>query len=136
MPGYARAHVMRDASVLIDGTEYNDQLSKVRFVPDTPINQMRTLVPTGVVTDVDTSVWTCELTGIQDNGTGSLGAALRAAAGTLVDVVFQPRVGSGQDKIAASIMAMPIEFGGETSAWRTFDITLPVDGQPEFSQST
>lgn len=136
MAGYARAFVMRDGTVKIDDVEYNNQLSTVLFNPDTPINQMRTLSPTGVVTDIDTSIWTCQLVGIQDNGAGSLGAALRAAAGTLVEIVFQPRVGTGQDVITANVMAMPIPFGGEQGAWRTFDITLPVDGQPVFSQSS
>lgn len=136
MAGYARAFIMRDSTVTIDSVEYNGQLNKVRFVPDTPMEQMPVLVPTGTITDISTTTWTCELGGVQDNGSGSLGAALRAAAGTLMDVVFQPRVGTGQDKITASVMAMPIEFGGEQGSWRTFDITLPVDGQPAFSQST
>ncbi len=136
MAGYARAFIMRDSTVTIDSVEYNGQLNKVRFVPATPMEQMPVLVPTGTITDISTTTWTCELGGVQDNGSGSLGAALRAAAGTLMDVVFQPRVGTGQDKITASVMAMPIEFGGEQGSWRTFDITLPVDGQPTFSQST
>lgn len=127
---------MRDSTVTIDGVEYNNQLNKVRFVPDTPMEQMPVLTPTGTITDIGTTTWTCELGGVQDYGSGSLGAALRAAANTLVDVVFQPRIGTGQDKITASVMAMPIEFGGEQGSWRTFDITLPVDGQPTFAQST
>ncbi len=136
MAGYARAFIMRDSTVTINGTEYNAQLNKVRFVPDTPMEQMPVLVPTGTITDISTTTWTCELGGVQDNGSGSLGAALRAAAGTLMSVVFQPRTGTGQDKITASVMGMPIEFGGEQGSWRMFDITLPVDGQPTFAQST
>lgn len=136
MAGYARAFIMRDSTVTIDSVEYNGQLNKVRFVPDTPMEQMPVLVPTGTITDISTTTWTCELGGVQDNGSGSLGAALRAAAGTLMEVIFQPRTGTGQDRIVASVMAMPIEFGGEQGSWRTFDITLPVDGQPTFSQST
>lgn len=136
MAGYSRAYIMRDSTVTIEGTEYNNQLTKVRFVPDTPMEQMPVLTPTATITDVGTTTWTCELTGVQDNGSGSLGAVLRSSAGTLLTVVFQPRVGTGQDKITAEVMAMPIEFGGEVNAWRTFDITLPVDGQPTFAQST
>lgn len=136
MAGYARAFIMRDSTVTIDSVEYNGQLNKVRLVPDTPMEQMPVLVPTGTITDISTTTWTCELGGVQDNGSGSLGAALRAASGTLLTLTFQPRVGTGQDKVVASVMAMPIEFGGEQGSWRTFDITLPVDGQPTFSQST
>ena len=127
---------MRDSTVTIDAVEYNGQLNKVRFVPDTPMEQMPVLTPTGTITDIGTTTWTVELGGVQDQGSGSLGSALRAAAGTLVTMVFQPRVGTGQDKITAEVMAMPIEFGGEQGSWRTFDITLPVDGQPTFAQST
>lgn len=133
---YTRAFVMRDSVVTIDAIDYNNQLRMVRFVPDTPIEQMPVLVPTGTVTDTSTTIWTCELEGIQDNGTGSLGAALRTAAGTKIPIVFQPRTGTGQDKVTATIVAMPIEFGGEQGAWRMFNITLPVDGQPVFAQST
>lgn len=133
---YSRAFIMRDSVVTIDSVDYNNQLSAVRFVPDTPIEQMPVLVPTGTVTDTSTTLWQCELTGIQDNGSGSLGAALRAASGTKIPIVFQPRVGTGQDVLSATIVAMPIEFGGEQGSWRTFSITLPVDGQPVFTQST
>jgi hypothetical protein len=136
MAGYARAFIMRDSTVLINAVEYNNQLTKVNFVPDTPMEQMPVLTPTGTITDIGTTTWTCELTGVQDNGSGSLGAVLRSSAGTLLSVVFQPRIGTGQDMITASVMAMPIAFGGEQGSWRTFDITLPVDGQPVFAQST
>lgn len=127
---------MRNATVVIDGTEYANQLTQVLFTPNTPIQQMPVLVPTGTITDIGTSIWSCQLTGIQDNGTGSLGAHLRTNAGVLMEVTFQPRTGSGQDKIEAEVMGMPIPFGGTTGEWRTFDITLPVEGEPTFSQST
>jgi hypothetical protein len=136
MAGYARAHVMKNSVFTLEGVDFVGQVNKVNFVPDTPIQQMRTLSPTGTITDIDTTVWTMELAGVQDFGSGSLGAALRTAAGTLQSVVFQPKTGAAQDKIEAEVMCMHIPFGGEQGAWRTFDISLPVDGVPTFSQST
>lgn len=136
MAGYARAHIMKNSVVTIATVDYVGQLSTVLLTPDQPINQMRVLSPTGTITDVDNPIWTLQLVGVQDNGTGSLGAALRSASGTLVELVFQPRAGTGQDKVTCSFMATHIPFGGEQGAWRTFDATFPVDGQPVFAQST
>jgi hypothetical protein len=132
---YARGHVLKNATVMIDDVEYKEQLATVLFTPDQPIQQMRTLSPTGTLTDADSAVWTCQMVGIQDFGTGSLGKALRDAAGTLVEIVFQPKVGTGQDVITAEIMALEIPFGGEQGSWRTFDMTFPVSGSPAISQS-
>lgn len=136
MAGYARAHVMKDSIVSIEGTDFASQVTKVRLVPDQPVQQMRVLEPSGTITDVDTPIWTCELAGIQDQGSGSLGAALRSNAGTLLTFIVQPKTGTGQDVATFEAMAMHVPFGGEQGAWRTFDITLPVDGEPTFSQST
>lgn len=135
MAAYGRAHVMRNSVFKVDTVDYTNQVNAVTFTPDTPIQQMRTLSPTGTVTDVATAVWTLELEGIQDFGTGSLGAALRTAAGNLVEVEFQPVAGTGQDKIVAEVMAINIPFGGTEGEFRTFSITLPVEGTPVFSQS-
>lgn len=136
MAGYARAHVMRDSTVSIEGTDYAGQVTKAMLVPDTPVEQMAVLEPTGTITDIGTTTWTLELAGVQDNGSGSLGAALRAAEGTFLTLILQPKNGTGQDTATAEVMAMPIPFGGEQGSWRTFDITLPVDGTPTFAQST
>ncbi len=136
MAVYLRAHVMRDSLFTFNSVDYTNQVNLVRFTPDTPIEQMPVLSPTSTATDISTTIWSLELGGIQDNGSGSLGAALRAASGTKVDVVFQPRVGTGQDKVTATVVPTPIEFGGEQGSWRTFSVTIPVDGQPTFTQST
>lgn len=135
MAAYARAHVMRNSSVEMDTVEYANQTTKVLLTPDTPIQTMRTLVPDGTIQDVDNAAWVLELAGVQDQGAGSLGAALRAAAGTEVEFVVQPKVGTGQDVATFTCLAVNIPFGGETGAFRVFDVELPVIGQPVFSQS-
>lgn len=127
------AYVLRDCVVTIDGTDYANQATKARLVPDTPIQTLRTLVPDGIVQDVDSSVWTFELAGIQDwvNAQG-LADALNDAAGTTVTVVLVPRTGSGQPQATFDVVATPVPFGGEQGQFATFDVTIPVIGQPVF----
>lgn len=137
MAAYARAHVIKNAVVKVDTVEYANQVTVVRLVPETSIQQMPTMSPTGTVSDVGTPIWTLEMEGIQDFGAGSLGAAIRtaAAAGDTFDLEFQPQAGTGQDKAVAEVVAMQIPFGGETGEFRTFSMTFPVEGSPTFSQS-
>lgn len=137
MPGpVVGAHVLRDAVVTIDGQEYAGQLSKARLVPDQPVQTKRTLVPDGAVVDVDSAVWSFEIDGLQINRPNGLAAALRAAAGEEVDVVLQPRRGAAQDVATFTALALHVPFGGEQGNWMELgDVTLPVVGQPVFSES-
>ena len=138
MVAYARAHVMKHSVFEVDSVDYANQVNKVRLVPETSTQTLRTLVPDGSITDTDSPVWTVELSGIQDFGTGSLGAALRTAAnaGTDLDVEFQPKDGTGQDKATFTLRPTNIPFGGYAGSFRTFDQTFPVVGQPVWSQSS
>jgi hypothetical protein len=137
MVAYARAHVIKYAVFEVDEVDFANQVTKVRLVPDTPTQTLRTMDPSGTITDTDSATWMLELAGIQDFGTGSLGAALRtaAAAGTDLDVEFQPKTGTGQDKAVFTIRPINIPFGGDTGTFRTFDTTIPVIGTPAWSQS-
>jgi hypothetical protein len=135
MPAYPRAHVIRNAILTLEAVDYANQVNKARLVPDTPIQTMRTLVPDGQIQDVDSTVWTLELSGIQDYGAGGLAAALAAAAGTQLTLVLQPKAGSAQDKVTCEVMCLPVEFGGEQGTFRTFEAELPIVGDPVFAQS-
>ncbi|MBQ1042367.1 hypothetical protein KBX03_07595 [Micromonospora sp. C72] len=133
MPAYAGAAVYRDASITIDGTEYANQLTKARLVPDTPIQTVRTLVPDGAVVDVDSTTWTLELSGFQSiavTGSGLADALSDAAQGEHLDVVLTPKKGAGLRKKTFTIVAVPVEFGGEQGNFMTFDATFPVVGEP------
>ena len=133
MPTFAGAFVLRDATVTIDDVEYANQCTKARLVPDTPIQTLRTLVPDGVIQDVDSSVWTFELTGVASKiGTGSLVKALRDASGTQVECVLTPQNGVGNETATFSVVALPTDFGGDQGNINTVDISLPVVGQPIF----
>jgi hypothetical protein len=132
MVAYADAHVMRNAVVTIESTVYTNQVTKARLVPDTPVQTVRTLVPDGVVQDVDSTVWTLELSGLQSTKAGGLAKALNDAAGTQLTVIIQPKNASGEDTATVEIIAMPVEFGGEQGAFRMFEAEFPVIGQPTF----
>jgi len=135
MPAPAGALVYRDALVTIATVEYANQVTKATLVPDTPIQTVRTLVPDGVVQDVDSTVWSLELTGLQINSTGGLAKALRTASGTTLAVVLQLKTGSTQPKATFSVIALPMPFGGEQGKFMMADIVLPVVGAPVFADS-
>lgn len=128
------AHVYRDAIVTIDEVEYANQVRIARLTPDTPTQTYRTLVPDGVVQDVDSAAWTFELTGLQINRTGGLAKALRALApGEIVEVTLAPHDAVGEDQATFSIVSMPAPFGGEQGSFGTMEMVFPVQGQPVFS---
>jgi hypothetical protein len=129
---YANAYVVRNAVITIDSVVYGNQTTKARLVPDTPIQTLRTLVPDGVVQDVDSTVWTLELSGVESRKTGGLAKALDDANGTQIDVIIQPKAGTGEDTATVTIVALPVTFGAEQGAWRLFEATFPVVGQPTF----
>lgn len=128
------AFVMKNALVKVEGTDYANQCRKAQLTPDTPIQTMKTLVPDGVVQDVDSSTWTFEITALQINGTGGLAKALRdAAPGDELDVELAPQAGTGKTKATFTILAMPPVFGGEQGNFATLEMAFPVIGQPVFS---
>lgn len=135
MPAYGDAHVMRDATVTIDTVEYANQVTRARLVPETPVQQLRTLVPDGTVSDVDSAVWVLELSGVQSHKTGGLAKALTDAAGTELEVTLQPRNGAGEDTATVTVLAKAVEFGGTQGQWRMFEVELPVVGSPTFGTS-
>jgi hypothetical protein len=97
---------------------------------------VRTLVPDGVVQDVDSAVWTLELSGLQINSTGGLAKALRdAAPGSELDIVLQPKTGFSQPMATFTVMAVPAPFGGDQGAFLQMEMVLPVVGAPVFGTS-
>lgn len=136
MPAPTGAHVFRYALVTVDSVEYANQVTKARLVPDTPIQTVRTLVPDGVVQDVDSTVWTFELSGLQINIAGGLAKALRTLTpGEEVDVILQPKVGFSQPTATFTILALPAEFGGEQGSFLMTEMEFPVIGAPVFGTS-
>jgi hypothetical protein len=125
--------VMKDASIKVDDIEYANQVRKARLVPDQQTQTYKTLVPDGVIQDTDQAVWTLELEGLQINATGGLAKALRTAAGTVIEVIVQPKVGTGQDIATVNVLVPAIPFGGEQGEFLVMDLSIPVVGQPVLS---
>lgn len=124
------AFVMRNAEISFGATAtYVNQVTKARLVPDTPIQTVRTLVPDGVVQDVDSAAWTLELEGIQDY-TASTGLAryLFNNAGSTVTVTIEPKSGGVSASCSVVLVAPP--FGGEQGEFAMIEVELPVVGQP------
>lgn len=132
MPAYAGAFVIRNALVKFGATDFSNQCAKARLVPDTPVQTMRTLVPDGQVVDVDSTVWTLELSGLQDWETGGLAAFLNSNAGTLQTVVIAPVNTTGKKQATVSARMVPVPFGGDQGEYAQFDVELAVQGQPTF----
>lgn len=134
MPVVAGVYVVRDALVTVDAVEYGNQVTSARLVPDTPIQTLRTLVPDGAITDVDSTVWTLEITAVQKNNTGGLVKALRALdPGEQVPVILTPKDLAGEDTASFTIMGLPAPFGGAQGAFPTAELVFPVVGQPVFT---
>jgi hypothetical protein len=133
MAAYAGAFVMRDALITFDDTEYQAQVTKARLVPDQNIQTMRTLVPDGVITDVDSAMWTLELSGVQDWETGGLAAYLHSEAGNIVTVTLAPRNATGKKMATFDVRVVEPPFGGDQGAFAIVEMEMPVQGQPVFS---
>jgi hypothetical protein len=132
MAPYAGAFVLRDALIKFGSTTYSNQCTKIRLVPDTPIQQKRTLVPDGQVADVDSPTWTMELEGLQDWETGGLAAWFNSVAGTSQTFTVAPRTGSGKKQATGSVIIVNPPFGGEQGEWSEMEMEFPVVGQPTF----
>lgn len=129
-------YVLKNSSITVDGVEYNNQMSRSRLVPDTPIQTKRTLVPDGIVQDVDSPAWVWQVAGLQKSDAGGLAKALRdATAGDELDVVYLPLAGSGKPEATFTILALPVDFGGDQGSWADFEAVFPVVGQPVFGTS-
>lgn len=135
MPAATGAMVFKNAVITVDAVDYTNQLRKARLVPDQPLQSYRTLVPDGVVQDVDSVVWTLEIEGLQINIAGGLAAYLRTNSGLNVAFILQVKAGVGQPKATFTAIAMAPEFGGEQGAFLTQTLTLPVIGAPTFGTS-
>ena len=138
MAAPANTFVMRDGNLMIEDVDYTNQVWKSRLVPDVPMIQQRTLVPDGTIVDVDSAVWTFELTLAQINKTGGLAKVLRDAdPGTEMDVVFIPHdTGAGSPKATFTIVSMPGPFGGDQGALADNELVFPVKGSPVFAVSS
>jgi hypothetical protein len=136
MAAYAGAFVLRDCVVKFGSTDYANQCSTARLTPEVNTQVMRTLVPDGAVTDIDSAVWTLELKGLQDHEAGGLAAYLFANAGATSTLTLAASKGTGKRQATITVRLVPPPFGGETGEWSEMDLELPCQGQPVFAAQT
>jgi hypothetical protein len=124
--------VLKNSSIEIEGTDFANQMTRSRLVPDVPGQQVRTLVPDGTVSDTDSASWTWEIAGIQKVNTGGLVTMLNAATpGTLLDVEWEPVKDTiTQPHYVFQVVAQPVPIGGDQGAFAQFEAVLQVAGQP------
>lgn len=124
--------VLKDSSVEIAAVDYANQMTRARLVPEVPSQTIRTLVPDGAITDVDSAAWTFEIAGIQKLNTGGLAKALNdAEPGDILAVVWQPRKDVvGQPEYAFNVVAKPVPIGGDQGGFAVFEAVLEVVGAP------
>lgn len=132
-PSSNQAFVLRNALIVVSATTYSNLFTKTRLVPNTDVQTLITLVPDGIVQDVGTTVWEWQVTFAQDwtNNTG-VADLFFDNNGTQLAVKMAPKAVSGQPQATFTIVALPVDFGGDQGAFNTADATFPVIGQPVF----
>lgn len=132
MSAPAGAYVLRDATFTVEGTDYANQCTSVILTPEQETQTLKTMVPDGIVQDVDTAVWALSINGIQDYvAAQGLAALLTSMSGQQLDIVFAPKAGGRTATV--TVVGKNVPFGGEQGAFTTMDVELPVIGQPVFS---
>lgn len=124
--------VLKDSQFTVEGVDHANELTRIRLVPDVPTQNLRTLVPDGNITDVDSAAWTLEIAGIQKLAVGGLLKLLNdSEPGTLLDVEWEPlKDVAGQPNFVFQVKSMPGPVGGDQGAFATFEMVLQVEGQP------
>lgn len=125
--------VLKDSLFEVEGQDYANELTRVRLVPDVPTQTIRTLVPDGAISDVDSPSYTLEIAGIQKLATGGFLKLLNdSEPGTLLDVTWEPLTGVvGQPQYTFQVKSMPGPVGGDQGAFATFEMVLTVEGIPD-----
>lgn len=132
---YSNAHVLKNFdSIEVDGVEMKSQIWKIELTPDQPV-QVQRAFDGGVNVDTDTPSWTAAITCFNSRKAGAFVKALDTAraAGDTVDIVVQPKAGTGQDVATFTVTPVAVGFGGEIGSWHQAEIELPVVDQPVFS---
>ena len=130
MPAYTGAFVLRNSVFTLGGTSFANQVWDVTIEPDTPVQQQRTLVPDGTISDVDSATWVMKVTGLQDPQAGGLAAYLFANAGTQAAFTYAQVNTAGKVKYSGTVIVVHPTVGGEQGEFAQFEIEMPIIGTP------
>lgn len=128
-------YVIKNASVKVGPdvpglVQYANQLDTAMLTPEQATQTKKTLVPDGTLQDVDNSVWSLTLAGIQDYVAGQ-GIARFFFDHEGEEFAFEVEPKAGGVKMSGIAVAKAPPFGGETGNWAEFSLELPVVGKPE-----
>jgi len=128
MPVVEGAVFGKNAKIEWDGVEFLGNTTAATLTPDTAIVQEKTLDPGYVLSDADDATWTFVVRGPQV--IEGLSEYLTEHAGEKVEVVFTPKRGVGNPTYTFTVTLMAVPIGGERGSFNTFEVSLPVDGEP------
>lgn len=118
----------------LEGTDYTGDVTSAELVGDTPIQQTRTLKPSTVITDVDSTTSVLNLTIVQGSPLHNC-LLVTVAPGDLLDAVLQVEPGTGKTKATFIVASVVPSFGGDRGQTLTTQVSLPVSGAVAWSVS-
>jgi hypothetical protein len=118
-----------DVVLTIDGDDYAPAAAKATLDPSVSTAMFHGLKP-GSDFPASSVDWSLALSFAQDwTSTASLSRYLFANQGTEVAVTLKPKTGEGPE-FTMTVHIVPGSVGGDTRAFATTDVTLPLVGVP------
>ena len=118
----------------LDGPNFKCQLRSVVLTPDTDIERIKTLCPSGQFASVSDPEWSLELGYLYgkdtEDPTQALANFLLANSGQLMPFVFRPWTGEDETGYSGQVTILPGPIGGEEGSFSEQSVSLPVEGQP------
>lgn len=128
-----RAYILRNFVLTLGMADFANSATSAQLKPSSTVSTLKTLIPTGVIQDKDTTAWTFSLAGVADWAAGGLAKILNDNDGLHLDCVLTPKAGSGQPSATFTIVGSPVPFGGDQGSWNTFSSQdFAVVGVPVF----
>jgi hypothetical protein len=119
----------KDAVLEIDGDDYAPAASTATLAPSVSTTTFYGLKPDAMFPESSVD-WTIELSFVQDwDSAASLSRYLWDNQGETVAAVLKPRSGDGPS-FEVDIHIVPGSVGGDTRAYATATVSLPVKGVP------
>jgi hypothetical protein len=116
------------------GTNFKCQLRSVTLTPDTNIERIKTLCPSGQFASVSDPEWSLELGYLYGrdsaDATLALSRYLLENAGTIQPFTFRPWSGDDTEGYEGSVTIIPGPIGGEEGSFSEQSVSLPIEGQP------
>ena len=117
------------------GPNFKCQLRSVQLTPDTDIERIKTLCPSGQYASVSDPEWSLELGYLYGRDTvdaqNALSRFLLDNSGQLMDFVYRPWSGDDQEGYQGQVTIVPGPIGGEEGSFSEQSVSLPVEGQPQ-----